>query len=310
MLNPYYLKAFDDEKIEKALQFNNKWKLSGIQKIHYNSLVKIIGGFGTSSGKLIWPNSLTTTPEGDLAVKDSGTGNIQIFSIDGRPKQRFSYGFEPIKGLGDITCMKNGVLLVTNGTKIIQLFSKDGDLIHELKSPKVTWPYSYGITVLKSNKIAVSDWTNGGKINIIGVDWRMNAILKTNSIEGFHRPMHMAVNENEDMLVTEGQLFGRFQGCCIKVIDREQSLKKTIGPHHGKKFSFENPSGVCVDCHGNILVTDEGQNCIVMFNPDSTLCDVVVSEGLQGPSGISMLEHGLMAVADCYHHCVKIFRYK
>ncbi|XP_034267165.1 tripartite motif-containing protein 2-like isoform X1 [Pantherophis guttatus] len=298
------------KEIEKSLRFNNKWKLSGIQKIYYNSLIKIVGGFGTNPGKLIWPTSLTTNLEGDLVVKDSGTGNIQIYSTDGRPKHRFSYGFEPVKGLGDITCMKNGVLLVTCGTKIIQLFSKDGDLIHELKSPKITWPYSYGITVLKSNKIAVSDWTNGGKINIIGVDWRMNAILKTQSIEGFYRPVRMAVNENEDMLVAEGQLFGRFQGCCIKIIDRERSLRKTVGPHHGKKFSFENPSGVTVDGHGNFLVSDQGQNCVVMFNPDSTLCDVVVSEGLQGPNDITILDHGLIAIADCYNHCVKLFRYK
>ncbi|KAF7240034.1 Tripartite motif-containing protein 2 [Varanus komodoensis] len=298
------------KKIEQTLRFNNKWKLSGIQKIYYNSVEKILGGFGTIPGKLIWPTSLTTTPDGDLAVKDSGTGQIQVYSADGRPKHRFPYGFEPIKGLGDITCMKNGVLLVTNGTKIIQLFTKDGELIHELKSPKVTWPYSYGITVMKSNKIAVSDWSSGGKINIIGVDWRMNAILKTHTIEGFQRPMRVAVNKNEEMLITEGQLFGRFQGCCLKVLDRERSLKKTIGPHYGKTFTFENPSGVCVDCQGNVFVADEGQNCIVMFNPDTTLSAMVVSEGLQGPSGLSMLEHGLVAVADCYNHCVKIYRYK
>lgn len=65
-----------------------------------------------------------------------------------------------------------------------------------------------------------------------------------------------------------------------------------------------------MDGHGNILVSDQGQNCVVMFNPDSTLCDVVVSEGLQGPNDITMLEHGLVAVADCYNHCVKLFRYK
>lgn len=112
------------------------------------------------------------------------------------------------------------------------------------------------------------------------------------------------------MLVTEGQLFGRFQGCCIKVIDRQRSVSKTIGPHYGNRFTFENPSGVSVDTHGNVFVSDEGQNCIVMFNPDSSLCALVVTQGLQGPSGISVMEHGLVAVADCYNHSVKIFRYK
>ncbi|KAJ6669498.1 hypothetical protein lerEdw1_000046 [Lerista edwardsae] len=290
--------------------FNNKWKLSGIHKIHYENLVRMVGGFGTIPGKLIWPTSVTTSPDGDLVVKDSGTGHIQIYSSDGRFKQRFPYWFEPIKGLGDVTCMRSGVILVTNGTRVIQLFSKDGELIHELKSPKLTWPYSYGITVMQSNKIAVSDWSDGGKVNIIGVDWRMNAILKTNAIEGFHRPVRIAVSKNEDLLVAEGQLFGRFQGCCIKVIDKERHLKKTIGPRYGKTFRFENPSGITVDTHGNIFVADEEKNCIVMFNPDSTLSTVIVSEGLQGPGGLSMMEPGLLAVADCYNHCVKIFRYK
>nr|XP_056704929.1 tripartite motif-containing protein 3-like [Euleptes europaea] len=309
MLGSYFLKELEDEK-PQSHEFNKKWRLSGIQKIYYNTLEKEVGGYGSLPGKLIWPTSLTTTPDGDLVVKDSGTGQIQVFNPDGRPKQCFPYGFEPIKGLGDITCMKNGVLLVTNGTKIIQLFSKEGELIHELKSPKINWPHSYGIAVMKCDNIAVSDWNSGGKVNIIGVDWRMNAVLKTHAIEGFHRPVRVAVNKEEEMLVTEGQLFGRFQGCCIKVIDRKRSVSKTIGPQYGNKFTFENPSGVCVDSHGNVFVSDEAQNCIVMFNPDSSLCAVVATHGLQGPSGLSVLHHGLVAVADCYNHSVKIFRYK
>lgn len=175
--------------------FNNKWKLSGIHLIYYENLVKTMGGYGTLPGKLIWPTSVTTSPDGDLVVKDSGTGHIVIYSPDGHFKQRFSYGFEPIKGLGDVTCMRSGVILVTNGTRIIQLYSKDGELIHELKSPKLSWPNSYGISVMQGNKIAVSDWSDGGKINIIAMDWRMNAILKTNAIEGFHRPVRIAVSK-------------------------------------------------------------------------------------------------------------------
>lgn len=117
-------------------------------------------------------------------------------------------------------------------------------------------------------------------------------------------------HQNEELLVTEGQLFGRFQGCCIKVIDKNRLLKKTIGPRYGKTYEFENPSGISVDTYGNIFVADEQKNCIVMFNPDSSISAVLVSEGLQGPSGLAVMDHGLVAVADCYNHCVKLFKYK
>ncbi|XP_043371009.1 tripartite motif-containing protein 2-like isoform X2 [Dermochelys coriacea] len=145
-------------------------------------------------------------------------------------------------------------------------------MIHQLKSLKMDWNHSYRMAVLKSNDIAVTDWTDGGKVHTIEVDWRMNAILKMNMIDGFHRPEHIAVNKSEEILVTEGQLFGKYQGCCLKIMDSERILKKTIGPDYGNKFTFVNPSEVCVDSNENLFVADEGQNRIVMFNPDASDC--------------------------------------
>ncbi|KAH1169217.1 hypothetical protein KIL84_013807 [Mauremys mutica] len=170
------------------------------------------------------------TLDGDLVVKDSGNKKIQLFSPDGCYKHRFSYGSEPRKGLGDVACTQDGLLLVTDGSKAIKVFFKDGEMIHQLKSPKMDWNHSYRMAILKCNDIAVTDWTDGGKVHIIEVDWRMNAILKMNVIDGFHRLEHITVNKSEEILVTEGQLFGKYQGCCLKIMDSERILKKAIGP--------------------------------------------------------------------------------
>ncbi|XP_068090523.1 E3 ubiquitin-protein ligase TRIM32-like isoform X2 [Hyperolius riggenbachi] len=176
-------------------EFNKEWKLSGIQRIFYNSLVGELGGFGSEDGKFIWPTSVTNTLDGDLAIKDTGNQQIQIFSAEGRHKQTFSYGSENTKCLGDVTCTKEGLLLVSNGSKGIKVFTKQGEMIHLLKSSKADWKHSYGLAVVNSNSIAVTDWTDGGKVHIVAVDWRMNAILKTNVVDGLQRPEYIAVTK-------------------------------------------------------------------------------------------------------------------
>ncbi|XP_069486944.1 E3 ubiquitin-protein ligase TRIM32-like [Ambystoma mexicanum] len=273
-------------------------------------MVTELGGYGSEPGQFIWPSGVTTTLDGNLAVKDSGNQQIQIFSPDGRHKQGFSYGMESERDFGDVACTQDGLILVTDGSKGIKVFSKDGLMIHLLKCLKSDWNHSYGIAAVKSSSIAVTDWTDGGKVHMIGVDWRMNAILKMNVINGLNRPEHIAVNKKEEILVTEGQLFGHQQGRCLKIIDNERILKKTIGPRIDNKFSFINPSGVCVDSHGNSFVADEVQNCVVMFNPDSSLTVKVVTQDLEGPAGLAVTKDGLLAVADCYHHRVKLYKYK
>ncbi|XP_069096572.1 E3 ubiquitin-protein ligase TRIM32-like [Pleurodeles waltl] len=290
--------------------FDKRWKLSGVQRIYINSMVTELGGFGSESSNLIWPSSVTTTPHGDLAVKDSGNQQIQIFSPEGRHKHGFSYCTESAKDFGDVVCTQDGLILVTDGSKGIKVFSSDGLMIHLLKSPNADWKHSYGIEVMKFSNIAVTDWTDGGKIHILDVDWRMNAILKMTVINKLHRPEHIAVNKNEDLLVTEGQLFGQQLGCCLKVLDSEHILRKTIGPSVDNKFHFVNPSGVCVDRNDNVFVADERQNCVVMFNPDSSLTAKVVTQDLEGPAGLAVTKEGLLAVADCYHHRVKLYKYR
>lgn len=183
-------------------------------------------------------------------------------------------------------------------------------MIHLLKSSKADWKHSYGLATLNSNSIAVTDWTDGGKVHIVGVDWRMNAVVKTNVVDGLQRPEHIAVTKDEDLLVTEGQLFGQHTACCLKIIDNEHTIKKTIGPTYGNHFNFLNPSGVCVDVNGNFLVADKGKNNITMFNPDSSLVALVVTNDLEGPCGITVTKNSLLVVTDCYHHSVKMYKYK
>ncbi|OCU00958.1 E3 ubiquitin-protein ligase TRIM32-like [Xenopus laevis] len=291
-------------------EFNEDWKLSGIQRIYYNTLVTAFGGFGSENGKCIWPTGVCNTFEGDLAIKDSGNNQIHIYTLHGLHKQTFTYGSESTKCFGDIACTQEGLFLVSDGSKGIKVFSKEGNMIHLLKSPKTDWKHSYGLAVLNSNSLGVTDWTDGGKVHIVSVDWRMNAILRTNVVDGLRRPEYIAATEDEDLLVTEGQLFGKHKGGCIKIIDSERTLKKIVGPTYGKQKHFINPSGVCVDTNGNFFVADKGNNSVTLFSRDASLCAQVVSQDLEGPSGIAITKSGLLVVTDCYHHCVKMYKYK
>lgn len=122
--------------------------------------------------------------------------------------------------------------------------------------------------------------------------------------------LSISVLQNEELLVTEGQLFGKHSGGCIKVINNDRSMKKSIGPKYGHNLSFVNPSGVCVDGNGNFFIADKCNNNVTMFNPNSSLIATVVTHDLEGPCGITIANHDLLVVTDCYHHTVKLYKYK
>ncbi|XP_043543402.1 E3 ubiquitin-protein ligase TRIM32-like [Chiloscyllium plagiosum] len=309
LLDSFFLKELDDK--EATLNHMDKeWKMSGIRQIFFNRLIGEVGKPGYGPGQFMWPSSLTVTTSGELVVKDSGNDRIQIFSSEGLYKHGFSYEPATIKCLGDVKATREGQLLISNGAKAIKVFAQDGRLIHQLTTSNVNWKHSYGLSVLPNNDLAVTDWSEQGKVHIMSRDWKENNILNIDTIEGFYRPTCVAVRKDDDVLVTEGQLFGPFEGRCIKVIGKDKTIQKKIGPTYGSKLNFINPSGICVDESGNILVADKGKNCVVMFNPDLSLSAMVVKQDLQGPCGLCLMQEGYLAVADCYHHNVKIYQYR
>ncbi|XP_039598692.1 E3 ubiquitin-protein ligase TRIM32-like [Polypterus senegalus] len=286
------------------------WRLSGVRKVLCNALLTEVGALGSGHGHFVWPTGLARMADGDLVVKDGGSERVQIFTRDGLFRHGFACSGASLGCLGNIAVTAHGCLLVSDGSKALRVFSKEGQLLCQLKSPKIDWRSSHGLAVLPADKLMVTDWTDGGKVHILSVDWRTNGVSHNNIIEGFCRPVQAALSKNEELLIVEGQLFGQYEGRCLKMIDPKKELKRKVGPELANGATFVNPSAVCVDADGNIFVADEGQSSVHIFNPDATLNALVVSSGLQGPTALCLTEQGYLAVADCYHRCVKVYRYR
>ncbi|XP_077129264.1 NHL-repeat-containing protein 4 [Ranitomeya variabilis] len=159
------------------------------------------------------------------------------------------------------------------------------------KSPK-------GIAVDSSGRMLVAEYTSG-EVQVFHVDrtYRIHGVKKVSGLQG---PQYICSMPEGGFAVSEEcgdvKLFTsnfKFSG----------SLSKTY--HH----EFGNPTGICSDSEGNILVADAQNRNITLFPPSgSPIC--IVSQGLSKPTGITCTPFGLLYVADSGDNCIKVYKYR
>ncbi|CAI9592085.1 unnamed protein product [Staurois parvus] len=75
------------------------------------------------------------------------------------------------------------------------------------------------------------------------------------------------------------------------------------------QHKFGDPSGICADPEGNILVADVQKRNVTLFPVSgSPIC--IVSKDLCKPSGLSCSPFGLLYVADSGDNSVKVYKYR
>lgn len=77
------------------------------------------------------------------------------------------------------------LLSVTKVSQTTKIFSEVGKTSHQSKTPCMECNHPQGMALCNSNDIAVTDQTTMGKTYVLGVDWRMKAILEMNTVKLF-----------------------------------------------------------------------------------------------------------------------------
>nr|XP_034987530.1 NHL-repeat-containing protein 4 [Zootoca vivipara] len=192
-------------------------------------------------------------------------------------------------GMVAITDMVNGTVRIFNNHS---KFSKGEWLrIGKFCSPR-------GIGVDTSGKILVADYTEG-KVHSFALD-RAFKVQSTHSVSNLRGPRYVCLAPEGGFVVSE-------ECGDVKLFSSNHKLVSSISSKYG--HCFGNPSGVCADREGNIIVADEQHQKVHLFpRSGSPIC--LVSKGLQRPMGIACSTQGLLLVADSGDNYVKVFKYR
>jgi tripartite motif-containing protein 2/3/tripartite motif-containing protein 71 len=127
-----------------------------------------------------------------------------------------------------------------------------------------------------------------------------------NTISGLKGSCGVAVNKRGEIIVAERG------GHCISVFSRTGNRSQSFGLEGSGPGQFNEPSGVTVDDHGNILVADTSNHRIQKFTSDNIITSVGShgSNHLQFMSPVSVSISPItkkIAISDWNNHQVQIF---
>ncbi len=118
-----------------------------------------------------------------------------------------------------------------------------------IHDPKI---YFHGITMMKSDKIAISSYGKHTMGYVHIVNYETGNIIKTmpgdDAQEILHKPMHLHTNSEGHLLVLD------YRQNCIKVFDNSGEYIKTLPVNY--------PRGLCTDEEDNIIVVHDADKNI------------------------------------------------
>ncbi|XP_019363223.1 PREDICTED: NHL-repeat-containing protein 4 isoform X1 [Gavialis gangeticus] len=249
------------------------------------------------------PSGIHCSLDGSIYITSENAPCVHILSCSGQTQQllpciewgRESEAFLP----EDVTVTRSGMVAVADMlNRAIRVFS------HHSRFPKGEWikigkvNSPRGIGVDSAGKILVTDYTQG-KVHSFALDHAFK-ILSTHMVSNLCGPRYVSLGPDGGFLVSE-------ECGDVKLFNNQHKMVYSLGSKYGHQFG--NPSGVCADIEGNILVADEQHRTVHLFpKSGSPIC--LVSEGLRKPTGLTCSTSGQLLVADTGDNCIKVFKYR
>ena len=128
---------------------------------------------------------------------------------------------------------------------------------------------------------------------------------KDKSVGMLYRPWGVAVNDHDEIAVTE---WGNER---VLVFSSDGTHLRSFGRRGKKNGEFQSPKGIAFDSHGNIVVTDSANNRVQVFDRNGNFLSKFGEKGslyhqLRNPEGLSINGNGDIIVADSGNKLIKI----
>ncbi|XP_078695052.1 uncharacterized protein LOC144923994 [Branchiostoma floridae x Branchiostoma belcheri] len=239
------------------------------------------GGWGSETGQFMNPLGVAVSDEGEIFVADGRNQRIQVFTLQGTFIRQFETvvsGKEKISP-DDLAMDREGNLWVVGSTddsadfEFAVQYTKQGRVLSKFDLQKTRW------------------------VRGVAVDTRRNQILITQTTGDWH-------NRKGEVLVF------RPDGTLVRTVGgkRKSLLVSLLSRQQGMKF----PQYITVDRQGNILVSDQDNNCVYVYSEGGQFLFQFGGEGscegqLNNPRGICTDRAGNIIVADRENFRVEMF---
>jgi DNA-binding beta-propeller fold protein YncE len=210
---------------------------------------QVYGRKGRKPGEFDDPMSLAASPEGVLAIADTGNARVQLLDPEGTALYQFGKSGSKTGQLdepaGIAISKKNLIYVADTENHRIQIFNKDGIFLT-----------SFG---QKSTKITTQAPEHGK----------------------FNSPKSLAVNSQHQVYVLDANNHR------VQMFGEEGQFIKVIGSKGQQPGQFLDPVNITVDEQDNLYVADRGNHRIQVFNPKGQLIFMFGTSGNKQIFGFS-----------------------
>ena len=259
-------------------------------------VLSIGGTLGSKEGQFNYPYGIAVHYQtGKVFVGDHNNNRIQVFDEDGRYLYKFGDGggAGKMKRPHYIAVSQDKVFVSQSGVIWLLVYYLNGTFLEQIGTPgngEGQFNRPHGITINESNgDIFVCD-TYNNRVQIFSKDLLFKSqfghkILKC--------PCDIKLtNECIYVLCSPKPFLYSFNYNLTQV---QNSVSNSILKHLNIFHSF------CIDGAGNFIIADYSGSVIVLFNQEGDLVHKITN-GLQGPFGISVDTRGRIIVVGDNHH--------
>jgi len=264
------------------------------------------GGYGSGSGKFIYPWGMAFDASGNVYVADQGNNRIQKFSSSGaflsqlgsRGNGNGQFNFPS----GVAVDASGNIYVVDQENHRIQKLDSSGVFVAKWGTPGFgdgQFYFPCGLALDDSANVYVADQGN----------YRIQKFTSTGAYvtqwsSGFAAPVGVAVNAGGTVYVVD------YGNSIIDLSTRDGTYLDTWAGDPSSPWS--SPRGVAVDGRGNLYVADTDNDRIQVFAGDGTFLTEWGSTGsaegqFRFPAGVAVSADGNVYVSDGNNHRVQVF---